>query len=89
MTPIKIVVHGKKYTITYQLALIMIDGKMSNDLTNTTSKQRGYLCIAISKAFNDIDRMIGNEIQVENLQYGISSLHAWIRLFECCMQNIL
>jgi len=63
----------------------MIDGKICNALTQTTSTQKCYLCGSISKDFNDIDRMIRSKIVTENLQYGISVLHGWIRFFECLL----
>jgi len=63
----------------------MIDGKICNALTQTTSTQKCYLCGSTSKDFNDIDRMIRSKIVTENLQYGISVLHGWIRFFECLL----
>lgn len=85
LVPFETIVHGRKIFVNYKLALTMIDGKICNALTNTASTQRCYICNATSKDFNDIDKVLKNDINVENLDYGISSLHAWIRLFECCL----
>lgn len=62
----------------------MIDGKVCNALTDTASSQRCYICQASSKQFNDTDEILNSNINEANLSFGISSLHAWIRLFECC-----
>jgi hypothetical protein len=43
---------------------------------------RCYLCKATSK---DIDKMVQQPIIEEHLDFGISSLHAWIRMMECCL----
>lgn len=79
------VIDGKIIPITYKLSLTMIDGKVCNSLTYTASAMRCNLCSATSKDFNNIDEMIDKDIQTEHLKYGISSLHAWIRFFECCI----
>lgn len=62
----------------------MIDGKVCNAVTNTASPQRCYLCQATSKHFNNIDEMIKKTINEESVKFGMSTLHAWIRFFECC-----
>lgn len=51
----------------------------------TNSTQRCYLCGATSKEFNDIDNMLQKEIDESNLKFGLSTLHAWIRFFECLL----
>lgn len=76
------IIDGINIPIKYKLSLTMIDGKICNSLTNTASSLRCYICLATSKEFKDIDKMLESKIHEENLQYGISSLHAWIRCFE-------
>lgn len=85
MVPYQYIIDGINIPITYKLSLTMIDGKVCNSLTNTASSLRCYICLATSKEFNDIDKMLEKKIHEENLQYGISSLHAWIRCFESCI----
>jgi hypothetical protein len=58
----------------------MIDAKVCNALANTPSTQGCYICEATSKDFNDIDKVL-KKVKVDNLSYGMSSLHAWIRFF--------
>lgn len=63
----------------------MVDGKVCNALASISSAQRCYLCKATSKDFNDIDMIFKKPVSADNFQYGLSSLHAWIRCFECCL----
>ncbi|XP_018338944.1 PREDICTED: uncharacterized protein LOC108756365 [Trachymyrmex septentrionalis] len=77
--------RGKNIKVRYSLSLTMVDGKVCNALSETDSAQRCYLCNATSKDFNDINMMVGLDINETNLEFGISSLHAWIRCFECCL----
>lgn len=78
-------IRGKSMTVTFELSLTMVDGKVCNSLSDNASTQRCYLCKATSKEFNDLDKIVKREVIEENLQFGISSLHAWIRCFECCL----
>lgn len=86
LVPLEIEVNGNKINVSYKLQLTMVDGKICNALTDTTSTQRCYLCNATSAEFNDIDAIISRPLNDDNLQYGLSTLHAWIRIFECCLQ---
>lgn len=85
LEPFVTVVNGKVFTVNFVMMLTMIDGKVCNALTNTSSTQRCYICNATSKDFNNVDEVVKRAVTVDNLQYGISSLHAWIRFFECCL----
>lgn len=77
---------GKKVVITYSLFLTMIDGKIVNTLTGTSSAQRCYACNATISQFNDLNRMEKVTATEDFLKFGISSLHAWIRCFECLIK---
>lgn len=76
LTPLQTIVDAKEINVTYKLGLTMIDGKVCNSLTSTSSSQRYYLCQCTSKQFNNIDEILKKEIKEANLQFGISSLHA-------------
>lgn len=71
-------------TISFQMCLTMIDGKVCNTLTSTKSSQTCYICHATPKQMNvlNFDEKIINK---ESFSFGLSTLHAWIRLFECCL----
>lgn len=77
--------NEKSISVTYCMSFTMIDGKVCNAVTGTTSAQRCFLCKATSKDFNNIDKIIKMDITTDNLRFGISTLHAWIRFFECCL----
>lgn len=85
LSPYEKTIEGKQIKIFFKLALTMVDGKVCNSLTDTSSSQRCYLCLCTSKNFNDIDHVLKKEIVAKHLHFGISSLHAWIRFFECLL----
>lgn len=65
--------------IKHEIMLTMIDGKVCNAATDTTSTMRCYICGQTSKDFN---KLIKKEVNVEALKFGLSILHARIRFFE-------
>ena len=72
--------------IHYAVFFTLIDGKVLNAITDTKSMQTCPICHATPKQFNDLS----NKKEVflpdsKSLVYGISPLHAWIRLLECCL----
>jgi len=58
----------------------MIDAKVCNATTLTTSTIRCYICGETSKDYNNLS--IKKEVTPETIQFGLSILHARIRLFE-------
>ena len=72
----------RTFSIRYELLFTMIDGKICNALTGTTSTQKCYICGASSKMFNNVDQMLTRKITENNLEFGLSVLHGWIRFFE-------
>lgn len=80
-----VMIDEKEYSITHSPLFTMIDGKICNSLTDTKSTLRCYLCDATSKEFNDLTAILEKPVKSEYLSFGISVLHAWIRLFECLL----
>lgn len=76
---------GHNIKVKHSLIFAMIDGKVCNAVTNTTSTQKCYICGATIKEFNDIAKVLTRPIKTENLEFGISVLHGWIRFFECLL----
>ncbi|CAH0561743.1 unnamed protein product [Brassicogethes aeneus] len=58
----------------------MVDGKVCNSSTNTSSTMKCYICGKTSKIFNDFQNK--NVENPEALRFGLSILHARIRLFD-------
>lgn len=72
--------------VKHTLYFTMIDGKLCNAVTENPSTQRCYLCNLTCKDFNNIDKILKQKITDESrYQFGLSSLHAWIRFFECLL----
>lgn len=70
----------RRYNIKHTLFLTMVDAKICNAATNTTSTMKCYVCGASSKTFNDLSN--NQAVNEEVLTFGLSILHARIRFFE-------
>ena len=75
--------RGLRVTITFEMYLTMVDGKVISALTETASSQRCVLCGVTPKDMNDLQLVRQLSPRNEHFQFGLSTLHAWIRLFEC------
>jgi hypothetical protein len=71
---------NKIFSVKHTLMFTMVDGKVCNAATQTSSTMRCYICGKTSKNFNNLT--IEKEVKQEALQFGLSILHARIRLFE-------
>ncbi|XP_025407568.1 uncharacterized protein LOC112681536 [Sipha flava] len=67
------------------LMFTMVDGKICNTMTGSSS-QKCYICKCSPKYMNDITRAKNLSVQPEHLKFGLSTLHAYIRFFECLIQ---
>jgi hypothetical protein len=63
----------------------MIDGKICKAVTLTTSGQVCYVCGAEPKQMNRIDGIVKRDVDVTTYKFGLSTLHASIRFFECLL----
>lgn len=77
-------VGESQISVKHELLLTMTDGKVCNALTDTRSAQKCYVCGATPKTMNDDDLRNYNSNQ-EHFSFGLSTLHAWIRCFECLL----
>lgn len=66
--------------IKHVLLSTMVDGKVCNAATHTSSTMRCYICNRTSKDFNNLT--LPNMEDPETYKFGLSILHARIRLFE-------
>lgn len=76
----KFSLEGKLYSVKHTMMLTMVDAKVCNAATETTSSMRCYICGATSKEFNNLNNK--RDVDVDALSFGLSTLHARIRLFE-------
>lgn len=72
-------------SIKHTLLFTMIDNKICNIMTNTQSSMKCYLCGASPKEMNDLSSVKAKIVKDEYFSFGLSSLHCWIRCFECLL----
>jgi len=70
--------------VKHEMVMTMVDGKVCNALTKTTSTQTCYICGATPKQMNEMSS-IPKDIDPLAIKFGLSPLHAWIRCFECLL----
>ena len=75
--------EGHKIVIRFALFLTVIDGKVLSAITDTRSSLACPLCGALPSSFNKTAASFVPNPQ--SLKYGISPLHAWIRMLEFCL----
>lgn len=80
LKPTTVTLGSRDYEMKCNMLLTMVDGKVCNAATGTKSTLRCYICGATSKEFNDIS--VSRPVKKETLRFGLSILHARIRLFE-------
>lgn len=76
-------VDGLNINVKYDMVMTMVDGKVLNAITETFSAQRCYLCRRSISEFNNLKAIKNVPIHVDYLMFGITSLHCWIRTYEC------
>lgn len=85
---LEITLEGKYcIRIHFAMFLTLIDGKVLNIITNTKSMQTCPICHATPSMFNNLSNKDKGVFlpDPKSLQYGLSPLHAWIKLFEVCL----
>lgn len=81
LQPTKVSCFGRSMLVQFKLLMTMVDGKICNTVTSTSS-QRCYICGAKPSEMNDLSNVRNREENEEAFQYGLSVLHAYIRFFE-------
>jgi hypothetical protein len=85
LEPVKIETESGVYEIHVDMKLTMVDGKVCQALTQTPSAATCYICGAQPSQMNNIVAIQSKPLKVENYDFGLSTLHAWIRLMECIL----
>lgn len=70
------------FEVTHEFHLTMIDGKVFNTIAESSSLACG-ICGATPKLMNNLNLVQLRQPQNHLYEYGLSTLHAWIRCFEC------
>lgn len=76
----EVVLNGNTFFVNHVFIMTMVDGKVCNATTGTKSTSKCYLCGATSREFNQMD--FKKEINSDAMEFGLSILHARIRIFE-------
>lgn len=84
LVPANVEIRGQRCSIHPRLLLTMIDGKICSTLTHI-SGQNCHICGATPKLMNNLEEVRRRPIDEESLELGMSSLHAWIKCFECLL----
>lgn len=74
-------INNSVLCIIYTMLMTMVDGKVINTLTESSS-QICYICKCNPTNMNDLDNIKRFVVNEDNVKYGISSLHAWIKFLE-------
>lgn len=72
--------EGVTASVKYTMTLTMVDAKVCNAATQTKSTMMCYICKGTSSQFNNLNLKLN--VDGEALEFGLSVLHARIRLFE-------
>lgn len=80
-------IHKEEHVIeiTHDLFLTMVDGKVTQVLTDTSSGAVCTVCGAKPSEMNNLEKIVSKPDNINAYEYGLSTLHAWIR----CMELIL
>lgn len=84
IVPTQICEDGKEINIIHNFYLTMIDGKIFSMLAGS-SPQRCGICGASPTIMNDLKAVEKLQPNESLFEYGLSTLHAWIRFFECIL----
>lgn len=75
---------GRNICISFEMILTMFDGSVANVLSVTNATSRCIVCKATPKEMN-LDTVLSKSPIENNYRFGLSSLHCWIRFFECLL----
>lgn len=74
---------GVVFEVSYEMHCTMLDGSVANILSGTNSTSRCFICKAAPTEMNNIN--LSKDPNIDNYQYGLSTLHCWIKCFECLL----
>lgn len=73
-----------KGSVKFSMEFTMIDGKVCSAVTKTSSMMC-YICKAKISQMNNLNQMKEAVVDMSTFRYGLSTLHAYIRFFECLL----
>lgn len=85
LKPSKIKINDTTYYVEHQLMCTMVDGKVCQHLTETSSAANCIVCGAKPSEMNNLSQILHREEKIESFSFGLQVLHLWIRLMECVL----
>jgi hypothetical protein len=82
LLPTQVVMTGLEDFLIHEMVFPMIDWKVCNAITSSSSAQVCYVCAVSPKEMNAIYDTVTRPVDVTAVRFGLSTLHAWIRFFE-------
>lgn len=80
------ILNERKISVSFELYMTLLDGKVLNVLTGTKSCELCYICGAGPKQFMENTDINSFKPKSGHLCYGLSPLHAWIRVFKLLLK---
>lgn len=74
-------VSERNVQVEHRLQLTMVDGKICNALSGTSSA-KCYICDAKPSQMNDLENCLKRSANSKFFEFGLSPLHSYIRFFE-------
>jgi len=74
-------INSNVLCINYTMLMTMVEGKVINTLTDSSS-QLCYTCKCNPTNMNNLNIIKRFVVNKDNVKYGVSSLHAWIKFLE-------
>lgn len=74
----------ESFQIHHEFHMTMIDGKIFSVVAESASQTCG-ICGATPKIMNNLKAVKDRPVKTNMYQYGLSTLHCWIRCFECIL----
>lgn len=81
----KLTVGPNEFLVYHIIIKTMVDGKVCNSLMNNSSAAVCYICGVSSKIMNDLEGVMARHCREDAFYFGLSTLHARIRFFECLL----
>lgn len=85
LRPTQCIYNQKNIAVKHKLIMTMVDGKVINAICENVSSMRCHICNAKPTEMNKLNNIYKKEVKEEYYKYGMSTLHAWIRCFECLL----
>lgn len=82
---IELHVCEKVIHVGHTLICTMVNGKIVQVITNTSSASVCVVCKATPSQMNKLDLVLKKPVDLSTYQFGLQSLHCWIRFMECVL----